>query len=135
MDDIVDELRQRSQPVPVPLDLPSEDDLVQVEEQLYMPLPREYREFLLLVSDLVLGSLEPATAADPHAHNYLPELAATAWDQGLPRHFIPVCQHANGYYCIDPDGYVKNFHQGKLTEEEWESIWYWAEDVWLQNRR
>ena len=84
MDDIIEELRERSESIPVPLDLPTEDDLVNIEEQLFLPLPKEYREFLLTVSDVVLGALEPATAADPNAHNYLPELAATAWSDGLP---------------------------------------------------
>ncbi|MBC6905695.1 SMI1/KNR4 family protein [Saccharophagus sp. K07] len=131
MEELITTLRESAEDVPVPLDLPTEDDLINVEEQLFLTLPAEYREFLLSVSDLVLGTLEPATAADPHSHTYIPELAAEAWDRGLPRHLIPVCRFKEGFYCIDPDGLVGYWASGKFGEQEWDSIWEWAEDVWL----
>ncbi|HMU68314.1 MAG TPA: SMI1/KNR4 family protein, partial [Cellvibrionaceae bacterium] len=71
MEDIIEKLRANAQDVPVPLDLPDEDQLLDIEEALLTPLPKSLRAFLLTVSDLVIGSLEPATAADPHAHTYL----------------------------------------------------------------
>lgn len=131
MDDIIEELQQRSEPVPVPLELPSEDDLVEVEQQLFLPLPRDYRVFLLEASNVVLGAIEPSTAADPHAHNYIPDVAAQAWDAGLPRHLIPICEIRDGYYCIDPEGTVGLWRAGSFSPKDWESIWEWARDVWL----
>src|SRR5690606_17013574 len=106
MEDVIDMLRERNEPVPVPLELPDEDLLVEIEEQLYLSLPTDYREFLLTVSDVVLGTLEPATVTDPRSHTYLPDMAAQAWDQGLPRHYIPVCAADDGYYCIAEEGQV-----------------------------
>lgn len=132
MDEVIQELRRLSEPTPVPLDLPTEDDLIDVEEQIYLTLPKEYREFLLLVSDVVLGSIEPATAADRQSHTYLPEMAAEAWMEGLPRYSIPICKVAGGYFCIHEDGVVQKWHQGRLLDQEWESIWVWAYDVWLK---
>lgn len=131
MDAVIEELRSKSEETPVKLDLPTEDDLLNVEEQIFLTLPAEYREFLLSVSDVVLGSVEPATAADPHAHTYLPDMAAEAWLAGLPRHLIPVCEVTGGYYCIDDNGLVGKWQNGKFSEEEWESIWDWACDIWL----
>src|SRR5690554_1010937 len=99
MDEVIEELRQRNESVPVPLDLPDEDDLVLIEEALFLPLPKDYRAFLLQASDIVCGSIEPATVADPNSHTHLPHLAAQAWSVGLPRQFIPICEHQDQYHC------------------------------------
>lgn len=130
---VIERLRAANEPVPVALALPDEDELVQVEEQLLLPLPRDYRHFLLTVSDVVYGSLEPATVSDPQSHTYLPELAATAWDQGVSRELIPVCAAPEGYYCVAPDGEVIHWRlPGGPAEEAWPSIWHWAWEVWLE---
>lgn len=135
MDEIVQELRAHAEPIPVALELPSEDDLLDVEEQILLTLPKQYRQFLMTVSDLVVGNVEPATAADPQAHTYLPDMAADAWAAGLPRHLIPVCQVGEQYYCIDEDGVVAKWQHGQFDDKEWESIWDWAWDVWLGNNK
>jgi hypothetical protein len=134
MEEIIETLRAYNENVPIPLDLPDEDDLIDVEEQLFLTLPSEYREFLLTVSDVVYGALEPATAADPQSHTYIPELAATAWDEGLPRHLIPICKSEPGYYCIDPDGVVGYWTKKGFSEDEWDSIWEWVNEIWLGNK-
>lgn len=132
MDAVIDLLRERNEPVPVPLTLPDDDELVLIEEQLFLPLPDDYKEFLLTVSDVVYGSIEPATATDPQSHTYLPEVSAVAWDQGVSRALVPVCEIPAGYYCIAPDGEVVFWSiDDGLTDEEWPTIWHWARDVWL----
>lgn len=133
MEDVIDLLKENNQPVPVPLDLPDDDDLVEIEEQILISLPDDYKHFLLEVSDVVYGSLEPATVMDPQSHTYLPELAATAWDVGMPREYIPICEYSDGYYCITQEGEVLMWMHGDSTEEEWPSIWNWAKDVWLES--
>lgn len=133
MDELIEQLRENNQPIPTPMELPDSDLLVEIEEELFLSLPAEYREFLLTVSDVVYGSLEPATVTDPQSHTYLPELAAVAWDRGLPRDLIPICEHQDNYYCISQDGSVLYWEDGELSEEEWETIWYWVRDVWLQS--
>jgi hypothetical protein len=133
MEDVIDLLRERNQPVPVPLELPDEDLLVEIEEELYVSLPDDLREFLLTVSDVVYGSLEPATVTDPRSHTYLPEMAAQAWNAGLPRHYIPICEAADGYYCTSEEGTVYHWQMDGSADEEWNSIWHWARDVWLNS--
>ena len=39
MEDVIELLRERNEPVPVPLELPDEDLLVEIEEQVLIPLP------------------------------------------------------------------------------------------------
>ena len=139
MEDIIDLLRERNEPVPVPLDLPDEDDLVVIQEELLIHLPHDYRVFLLEVSDVVYGAIEPCTVADPNSHTYLPDVAARAWDIGLPRYLIPLCEHQGSFYCIAQDGEVSLWSPGQDADDEslprWETLWHWAADVWLQGDR
>ncbi len=133
MDDVLEELLERAETVPVPLDPPTDDDLLEVQEKLFLSLPKDYREFLMHASHLVLGSLEPATASDPSSHTYVVELCAEAWNSGLPRYLIVICTHPQGFYCIDPEGAVVNWQNQNITDTEWESIWEWAHEIWLNS--
>lgn len=131
MEDVIELLRQRSQEVPVPLELPDDDILVEVEEQILISLPDEYKEFLLEVSDVIYGAIEPATVTDPQSHTYLPEMAANAWDRGMPREYIPICEYVQGFYCITQEGEILLWIDGDMSSDEWPSIWAWAKDIWL----
>ena len=64
MEEVIDQLRELNEPVPVPLELPEEETLVEIQEQILIHLPFELREYLLKVSDVVYGRLEPVTASD-----------------------------------------------------------------------
>ena len=135
MEDVIDRLRELNEPVPVPLELPDEDLLVEIQEQILIHLPFELREYLLKVSDVVYGSLEPVTASDPQSHTYLPEVAATAWDLGVPRDLVPLCQAGRDYYVVDIEGQVLLWDgdSAELTDESWDSVWHWVKDVWLES--
>lgn len=133
MESVISELRKVNQPVPVPLELPDMDDIVQVEEQLLMSLGKDFREFLLTVSDVVYGTLEPVTAVDPQSHTYLPEVAAQAWSKGVPRYLVPICEIGDGYYCVNEHSEVVLWKQGKITEDLWSGVWQWAGQVWLSS--
>ena len=133
MEEVIEQLRECNEPVLVPLTLPDEDELIEVEEQLLLSLPEEYKNFLLTVSDVVYGFIEPATITDPNSHTYLPEMAATAWDHGVSRALIPICQMGDDYYCIDQDGKIFLWSGDDVTEDEWDNIWDWAKDVWLES--
>ena len=133
MEDVLELLREHNVQVPVPLDLPDEDRLVMIEEELLLPIPLDMRHFLLEASDVIYGHLEPVTAADPHSHTYLPEVTAVAWSEGVPHYLMPLCQDGRSYYCVEPDGEVVLWRDGDLTDETWPSVWHWARDVWLES--
>ncbi|MRI32014.1 SMI1/KNR4 family protein [Endozoicomonas sp. OPT23] len=134
MEDVIEELREVALDVPSPLELPNEDDIIDAEEQILIPIPFELREFLLNVSDVVYGSLEPVTITDSQSHTYLPEVSAIAWDLGMPRDLLPICEYAGGYYCISAEGEIGLWSEGVLAEDDtWPSIWHWAKDIWLQS--
>ncbi|WP_281649032.1 SMI1/KNR4 family protein [Parendozoicomonas sp. Alg238-R29] len=135
MEDVIELLRERNEDVPAPLDLPDDDDLVVVQEQILIHLPDEYKTFLKEVSDVICGSMEPATVTDEQSHTYLPEVTALAWDLGMPREMIAICEAPDGWYCIEQDGNVRFWSRvdETMTEEEWPTIWHWARDVWLES--
>jgi hypothetical protein len=134
LEEIIEQLRELNEPVPVPLELPEEEVLVEIEEQLLINMPFGLREFLMTVSDVIYGRLEPVTVTDPHSHTYLPEVAAQAWDEGVSRELIPLCATDGDYYCVEEDGTVVLWEAetGELAEESWETVWHWARDVWLE---
>lgn len=133
IDEVLDMLREHNESVPVPLELPDEDQLVEIEEEILLPIPRDMRTFLLEGSDVVYGGIEPVTAADPHSHTYLPEVTAVAWSQGVPRYLMPLCEVNGNYYCVEPEGEVVFWRDGDLTDETWPSVWHWVRDVWLES--
>lgn len=133
MNEVVDELREKNQDRFASIELPDEDELVLIQEQILLHLPNDLKDFLLTVSDVAYGALQPVTATDDFSHTYLPEMTSVAWDKGLPREYIPICEMANGYYFIAQEGYVGvwSYNKGVLDSQNWESIWIWCEQVWL----
>lgn len=134
MEEVIEQLRELNEPVPVPLELPEEELLVEIEEQILINLPFELREFLLKVSDVVYGRLEPVTVTDPQSHTYLPEVASVAWSLGVPRELVPICEDRGNYYCVEQDGTVLLWdgEEEDLTDESWDSVWHWVREVWLE---
>ncbi|MBD1550275.1 SMI1/KNR4 family protein [Pseudomonas typographi] len=135
MEDVIEQLREANEPVPVPLELPEEELLVEIQELLLIHIPEEMKEYLLTVSDVIYGTLEPVTVTDPKSHTYLPEVAATAWDVGLPRELVPLCQDGANYYAVEETGTVLlwDADEGAVTDDSWDSVWDWARDVWLES--
>ena len=130
MEEIVERLREVNESVPVPLELPSFDDLVDAQEAMLIHIPDDFRDFLMQVSDVVYGSVESATIADASSHTYLPELTSRAWEQGLDRHLMPICESGTGYYVINEEGEISCWPSDE--DGQWPSIWHWARQVWLE---
>jgi len=117
-----------------PLDKPSIDDLVEAQEIMLISIPPIFRDYLMTCSHLSYGSLEPVTLADPGLHTYLPEVAARAWEIGLPRETLPLCQDQANVYCVGEDDtvYIWDQESGGEPEEVSTNTWEWVRDIWLQ---
>lgn len=136
MEDIIEQLQELCEDVPVPLDLPEEDDLLEVEESLLLPIHPSLRTYLLEASDTVYGGLEPVTVADRQSHTYLADVTAQAWEEGMPREYMVVCEVAEGFYCINhEDGEIQFWsrREGDFDKQQWDTLWDWIEDVWLRS--
>lgn len=135
MNEVVELLRENNQDRFESITLPEDDDLVVIQEQLLIHLPPDLKDFLLSVSDVVFGALQPVTVTDDFAASHLPEMASVAWDRGLPREYLPICEFQDGYYFIAQEGYISFWSPSLGIDEDmhWDSIWDWCEDVWLQS--
>lgn len=139
MNEIAAKLQALKELIPTALELPEEDDITEIEEELLVPLADEFKEFLLTASDVVYGGLEPVTVADPYAHTHLPEVAAVAWNRGLPRQLVPLCEYKDGYYAVSETGEVYLWSESESQGEEsfdgecTGGVWDWVETVWLQS--
>lgn len=133
MENVYQYLRDNAETTASPLSLPDHDDLVLIEEEILMPLPPEFKHFLLEVSDIVYGAIEPVTATEPSAHTHLSEVTAVAWSLGVSRELVPICFHKDQYYCVTQESEVVLWKDGELDEEGWDCIEEWVKDVWLEN--
>ncbi|MGB1239342.1 MAG: SMI1/KNR4 family protein [Pseudomonadales bacterium] len=135
MNEVVELLREQNQDRFQSIELPDEDDLVLIQEELLLHLPPDLKDFLLHVSDVAYGSLQPVTVSDPYSHTHLPEVTSIAWEQGLARDLIPICQSNDGYFFIAQEGYIGAWlhAQGVDEDQHWDSIWDWCTEVWLQS--
>ncbi|RVU29985.1 MULTISPECIES: SMI1/KNR4 family protein [Neptunomonas] len=135
MNDIIDQLHELNEDRFSSMELPDEDLLVELEEEMLLPIPADLKEYLLYGSDVVFGSLSPVTASDPNAHTHLPEVTAVAWSRGLPRDLMPICEDLEGgYYVIASQGAICHWHSsGELEETKWETLWEWIAEVWINS--
>jgi len=134
MQELIDELHEAAEDVPVPLELPEYDHMVVAMEQILMPLHDDFKEYLLEASDVVFGTMEPVTVADPSSHTYLPEVTAYAWSIRMPRDMVALCEYRGGYYCVSLEGEVKYWVDGRYDDDQtFENIWYWVRDAWLES--
>ncbi|WP_185232794.1 SMI1/KNR4 family protein [Teredinibacter franksiae] len=135
INEIAEMLRQRALKPSIPPELPTMDDLVEVQEAMLISVPAELRDFLLNSSYEIFGRLEPVTIADPNCHTYLPEVAAEVWARGMPRELIPLCQDQSNVYCVAEDGtvYIWNESLGEEPKEVSTNVWEWVRDAWLES--
>ena len=126
-------LRLQNEEVPNPFRLPTEQEVAQCEQSLQVHFPSRFKDYLLQVSDVVYGSLEPVTIAVPESHTDLEAIAKEAWASGVPKALIPICEDNGDYYCVNELDEVVFWSHIGCSREKWLSIDDWIEDVWLQS--
>src|SRR5262249_17587290 len=132
LDQAIAELRKRNEPVPTPMRLPTEAEVADYESKLEVTFHPDYRKFLLEASDVVFGTLEPATITDPDSHTDLLTGCDGAWeDYEMPRKFLPICEDNGDYYAMNKKGQVVFWSSDGATDEKWPDLATWIEQVWI----
>ena len=97
-----------------------------------MKFPADYRRYLLEVSDVVYGTLEPAIVTPDAGHLSLVEMAEIAWDEmEVPRELLPFCEDNGDYYCLNQAGEVEYWSHNGVTDEKWKDLATWIKEVWI----
>lgn len=132
LDEAFHELRARNEPVPTPMRLPSESEVSAAEQSLAVPFHADYRRFLLEVSDVVYGTIEPFVLTAPDSHIDLLAEVREAWSSGVPQSQLPFCGDDGNYFCIDSAGVVRYWDHDGTTDEKWPDLAGWITSVWLE---
>jgi hypothetical protein len=133
----IQELRAVNQHVPDPPRLPTEEEVAAAEAETGIAFHPDYRQFLLTASDVVLGTLEPASVVPGSGHLYLPPLARAAWDMmHVPKHLLPICEDNGDYFCMTQSGSITFWsHDGMFAPETWPDLATWIKEVWIGEGR
>ena len=132
LDQAIAELRDRNEPVPKPMRLPTPGEVAAAEARLGVTFHPDLRKYLLEASDVVFGAMEPVTIADPQSYTDLFSVCEAAWnDMELPRDLLPICEDNGDYYCMNAKGQVVFWSHNGRTDEKWKDLATWIEAVWI----
>jgi len=132
IDAAIARLRSLNEPVPEPLRLPSELEVVTAEQELGTRFPPDYRRYLLTGSDVVYGVLEPAVVIPGCGYLDLVKLSKDAWEKmKLPREFQPFCEDNGDYYCLNSSGEVVFWSHNGWDGQKWANLAEWINEVWI----
>lgn len=125
------ELRRAGIAVPKQPRLPTAAEVDEVASQIDVPLPTDLRRFLLEASDVVVGTLEPATATSPESHRYLPRVVESGRAYGVPSKLLPFCENNADFYCFDDRERIVYWSHNGAVDESWPNLATWIRKVWL----
>ena len=113
--------------------LPTEEEIRQAESDLGFVFPEQFRQFHLLASNLVVGTLEPGVVfKDVLPYINLRSIAQNGWSLGVPREHLPFCEDNGNYFCITHDGHVTYWdHDGASGYSSTASFAEWITDIWI----
>jgi hypothetical protein len=128
-------LRARNEPVPIPARLPTAAEVDTAERELGVHFHPDYRRFLLEAGDVVYGTLEPAQVTPDADRLSLVDITRDAHESmDLPKGLVPICEDNGDYYCMRASGESGEVifwsHDGE-TDERWDDLATWIEEVWI----
>lgn len=132
MDEIIRLLREKNEEVPIPMRLPSDQEISSAESVLNRKFHPDYKQYLREASDVVFGVLEPLVVIPKDNRLFLPKVAKEAWEYGLPYHLLPICEENGDYFAIDSEGLVHFWAHNGTTDEQWPDLATWINKVWLE---
>lgn len=131
LDAMIAELRSLNEPVPKPARLPTEAEVRAIEAETGVSFPPDFRRYLLEASDVVFGVMEPVSITSPTSHTFFPSVLASARNWGVPDDLIPLCDDNADFYCVAPSGEVVFWSHNGTTDQRWQDIATWIDEVWI----
>ncbi len=131
LDSVITALRKAHNPPPKPYALPNEEDINSAERILGVNFHPDYRTFLLKASDVCVGTLEQCILPPNAGHCDLIKVTTDAWENGIERHLIPICEDNGDYYCMTPSGEIVFISHEYPSNDRWTNLAEWIQSVWL----
>lgn len=102
---MLNHLKEHNEPVPKPLRLPTEEEVVRAENDLAFKFPFQYRKFMLEASNTTFGIREPGLILpDLMPYLSLRHIAESGWSMGIPKNHLPFCQDNGNYFTLSSEG-------------------------------
>ncbi len=133
LDQALEELRARDEPVPEPLRLPTEEEVAAVEAELAFAFPPQYRRFLLEASNVTCGDREPGLVLPGLQRNRsLRSIAQSGWLAGVPKAHLSFCEDNGNYFTLSASGQLGYFdHDDRTHDVSSCDFKDWILDDWL----
>ncbi|MBB1342632.1 SMI1/KNR4 family protein [Pseudoalteromonas sp. SR45-6] len=134
IEEVIALLKEKNEPVPKPLILPTEDEVSCAEKDLSFKFPAQYRKFMLEASCVTFGVREPGLVLpDLQPYCCLRRMTKDGRQSGVPKDFIVFCEENGNYFTInekgnigyyDHDDLTHNLHNGDFKD--------WVIENWLE---
>ena len=114
--------------------LPNDDLLNEYEQKTGIILSEDYRKVLKSISNVFYGTKELLSVTNNS--EYYRELSVALNDtrkMGIPKDWIPICEDNGDYYCLNSKGEIKYWSRDGCSDESWENLESWIEQVWIGN--
>jgi len=112
---------------------PTDLEIDAAENRLGMKFHADYRDFLRDGGNVANASFEAAVVLPGSGYCDLIEIAETAWNKmGVPRLYLPFIEDNSDYFCITPDGAIVYWSHNGTTQERWETLAHWYQQVCVE---
>jgi len=128
----IQRLREMNEEVAIPLRLPTEEEILNAEISLSKKFHPDFKKYLREASDVIFGAMEPLIVVPGDNRLFLPIVANEAWDSGLPKDLLPICEDNGDYFAMDENGKVHYWSHNGLTDEKWSDLSAWINEIWLE---
>ena len=134
IDQVLDLLRERNEPVPKPLRLPTEAEVARAEADLSFIFPAQYRRFMLEASNVAYGTREPGLVLpDLMPYISLRAIADGGWSMGVPKDHLPFCEDNGNYFTLSSTGALGYFDHDDNTHQVFDVEFKdWILEDWLE---
>ena len=115
------------------LKIPTDIEIANAQVKLGFTFPAEYIAFIKSGYDLGDSSLEALEIVDPPSYADIYEALADARKfYELPVDLMPICEDNSDYYCINSNGEVVFWSHNGTTDEKWENVTEWRNQIALE---
>lgn len=131
LDKAIAALRALNEAVPKPPKLPDAARVAEIERRSGLTFPPDLVRYFLSASDVTLATYEPATLTDPNSHTFFLTILGNFRAMGGSADLVPFCEDNGDFFCIDSHGRVVFWDHNGQSDESWDSLAEWIEQVWI----
>lgn len=134
IDEVILLLKEKDEPVPIPLRVHTEEEVLAAEKDLSFKFPEQYRKFMLEASYVTYGTREPGLVLpDLQPYCCLRTMTRDGWDSGVPQDFIVFCEDNGNYFTINEKGNIGYYDHDDSTHNVCNGDFKdWVIESWLE---